>query len=371
MTNILLIDDEAQQGWKEVLEVTVFKELSLDVAETEEEAKLKLKAGKYDLILLDLRFGQEDHEEDRVEQFGGFRILTQFVRPSLESINFPTPVMVFTASNKIWHTHKLLMNGADDYYIKEHPDIMNDIEFSRANYKRFLNSIRELDLLGAKRSAIWDLIDGIQKKLLNSIDSPNVRDRIKDKLKIGYATLFSRTNEIESRILLKSNEILAFLIFWSILEEIVKDSLKDNWIRKGRYEGSMKSGEWIFKNGETLSVPIEDSDEIEAGIKFNKKENYWYEMKVRLSSSNWEYSKLTRRIDLSYQIIGYMLLCKRMEPFIIKAKFNPLRDFRNKTAYTHSSIESILQDRLSTSEINDEAYKKCLEMLRFLDEVIG
>ncbi len=371
MKNILLVDDEAQNGWSDVLKVTVFKDQKLDYAETKEDAREKLTLQKYDLILLDLRFGQDDHVQVDIENFGGFEILTSCIRNEFASVNFATPVMIFTASNKVWHIYTLLERGADDYYIKEHPTTMRDLEFSRANYKRLLTSITELNELGRKRSTVWNLIMSIQTKLSESIDNENIKSRIRDKLRVGYATLFSKPNLIEKSVLLKSNEILAYIILWSILEEIAKDSFQDSWVRIGQYEGNMIANKWIFKNGGILSVPMDNSDDIEVGIKYDPTEKYWFGKKVRVSSKNWEYSKLTGRIDLSYQITGYMLLCKRMEPFIIKAKFNPLRDFRNKTAYTHSSIESIFQEPLSTSEIRDEAYKKCLEMLKFLEEIIG
>jgi len=57
MRKVLLIDDEANNGWKEVIEKVLFSSESVDVAEDISSAKEKLNNTQYDLIILDLRFG--------------------------------------------------------------------------------------------------------------------------------------------------------------------------------------------------------------------------------------------------------------------------------------------------------------------------
>src|SRR5688572_30123910 len=138
---ILLIDDEAENGWKEVIEKVLFRSESIDFALNIESAKEKLSASFYDLVILDLRFGETDHTETDIKKYGGYNILTNKIRNSFANINFPTPVLLFTASNKVWNIMEIIEAGCDDYYIKEHPDTAYDLDFSRKNYIRLKEGI--------------------------------------------------------------------------------------------------------------------------------------------------------------------------------------------------------------------------------------
>src|SRR4051812_20586429 len=119
---VLLIDDDSEHGWKEVLEKVIFNEDPIDSVSNEIAAIEKLKDVTYDLIVLDLRFGEIDHKNGHVKNYGGYRILTGHIRSSFSSINFSTPVLLFTASNKAWNIIEMIENGIDGFYIKEHPD---------------------------------------------------------------------------------------------------------------------------------------------------------------------------------------------------------------------------------------------------------
>ncbi|WP_454938974.1 response regulator [Capnocytophaga gingivalis] len=116
---ILLIDDLALRGWKQVLEKAV-TQTSIDVVENIEKAKEKLKE-KYDLIFLDMRLGEEDHKKTDVKEFGGFKLLKE-IKSDFRNTNFSTPIILITASNKIWNIDKFKEYGVDFCYIKEHPN---------------------------------------------------------------------------------------------------------------------------------------------------------------------------------------------------------------------------------------------------------
>ena len=53
--NVLLIDDEASRGWKEILEKVLFNGEPISVAFDESSAKILLHKTEYDLIILDLQ----------------------------------------------------------------------------------------------------------------------------------------------------------------------------------------------------------------------------------------------------------------------------------------------------------------------------
>ena len=129
---ILLIDDEAANGWKEVLEKILFNNEEINVALDISSAKIKLEESKYNLIILDLRFGESDHNTIDITTYGGYRVLKEFIRNDFYNLNYSTPVLLFTASNKVWNIFDMMEVGADDYYIKEHPDFA-DTDFSKKN----------------------------------------------------------------------------------------------------------------------------------------------------------------------------------------------------------------------------------------------
>ncbi len=112
---ILLIDDLADKGWKQVLEKAVTK-TPIEAATNIQEAKEKLKE-KYDLIFLDMRLNETDHTNHKVEEYGGFKLL-QEIRGDFRNVNFPTPIILITASNKIWNIDKFKEYGVDFYYTK-------------------------------------------------------------------------------------------------------------------------------------------------------------------------------------------------------------------------------------------------------------
>jgi CheY-like chemotaxis protein len=373
---VLLIDDQAQKGWKQILENTLFENNPIDFSEDFHSAKTKLENNIYDLIFLDLRLDEIDHNHIDIKQFNGFKIIKEIIRKDFNSINFPTPVIIFSATNKIWNIDTMIYYGADNYYIKEHPDYSFDPQYSKENYKRLKINVSELIKTGIKRREVWFKIKTIKEKL-DKIDNPNIRSRIDEKLRIGYGLLFRNTSAVENENLIFNNQIISFIAFWSILEEIVKDSFIDNWIKTGTDEGKMKGNKWILKN---RSVFIEDlrtnnlgKNEgcIEVGIKYNKINKYNEAIKNIIDLNHPDISFYTGKISLSLQVYAVLLLEKKWPPSLAKSKFNNLNDYRNKIDFIHSSLNSIFNEKLSNKDEDIEGYNKCLEMLNFLEEIIN
>ncbi|MFZ1799989.1 MAG: hypothetical protein WAU24_09010, partial [Chitinophagaceae bacterium] len=71
-----------------------------------------IKNKKFDLIFLDIRFGEADHKAIDIHKMSGYKILTDEMRSSFKSLNFSTPVIVFTASNKVWNIIEMIEAGA-------------------------------------------------------------------------------------------------------------------------------------------------------------------------------------------------------------------------------------------------------------------
>jgi len=216
MKKILLIDDMAHEGWKSVLEKTVVKTTGeILTAITQDEAEIKLKE-EFDLIFLDVRLIELDHFKLSVQDMSGFKILKK-IKNKFTNPNFSTPVILITATNKIWNIEAFRQYGIDGYYIKEHPDHSFSKDISRENLENIQNKYQFLLSEGKKRKSIWnssiEFINTLNNlNYFNDSSNKNIKTRISDKLKLGYAYLFKDVTELERTTLNVDNESMAFSI---------------------------------------------------------------------------------------------------------------------------------------------------------------
>ncbi len=144
---ILLIDDEADNGWADVLKAIFkngdfqsidFKEKSFEVAYN--EAIDRATKEDWDLILLDLRLNPAEEDKPNqmlsTEQYSGEKILKV-----IKKHNAGIQVIMLTASNKAWNMKKLLDLGADGYYIKESPEFNFSPSFTKESYHNLKDEV--------------------------------------------------------------------------------------------------------------------------------------------------------------------------------------------------------------------------------------
>lgn len=360
---ILLIDDKANYGWKQLIaKVFPVQGISIDAALDYDSALSNLK-NKYDIIFLDVRLNAKDHINQKVEEFSGYKILKE-IRKEFTAINFSTPIILLTASNKIWNIDAFRNYGVDAYYIKEHPNYILDKETSKHNYHNLKENFKGLLEVGSRRNRIWDLSTAIISKLgghkyfKNGNGNDNIKNRIEDKLKLGYATLFKSQTSIEKEILLEDNQALTFIIFFSIFEEISKSYSKNsNWDHIYNFTGN-----WQFRNGkkfissldETIYVnPVWESDNY-----IEKK--YSQESKIPEKYINGQ-------INLSEQIYAIIY---HFEVAQAKSIFKDINHFRNKIAYIHSSVKGIYKSNLNDNRQNDEKFNMIVKTLELIIEIL-
>jgi len=356
---ILLIDDESYDGWKEVIEKVLFDGNKIDTAVNVDEAVNKLKTIQYDLIILDLRFGESDHQEIDLEKFTGYKIMTKYIRDSFFNHNYPAPILLFTASNKVWNIIEMLDAGADDYYIKEHPETGYDLNFSRKNYLRLKGDEGKKGVVitlfekGKRRKEIWTLINKLISLSKKSIENENIKLRIEEKLKIGYGILFRKTTLHEKEQLLFNNEILAFIVFWSILEEVTQEfyGRKDN-----------DSVEWILKKTQH-KIQYKDDDGII--------QTYFYSIFDELNKKEVKDQSSANKIFLSNKIAAILRYQYNWPHQKIRHEFNnKLNKYRNEIDFIHSTYEAIIYKSLKSNQDSKEGYKKCKQMLEFLFNIL-
>lgn len=365
---ILLIDDKANEGWKQVLYKTLpLKNLTIETATTYIEASSNIH-NFYDLIFLDVRLNEKDHSQNEVTQFSGYRLLKE-IKETFLSINFSTPIILFTASNKIWNIDSFRAYGVDSYYIKEHPDFIFDIETSRQNLKNLQLDFENLLQEGVKRKDIWkksgDIIEILSEHHYFQGDRKyiNVKNRIIDKLKLGYAYLFKKQTLVEKELLMANNETLAFIIYWSILEEIVKGFSDYNTT----WQGDQRQEEWRFRNSEYF---------IERKNNQNFIINYYidYQTGKRLKNTTITRENLDKRfgnvINLSDQVYSLLFAYSSKTEFQnLSEEFRLLNKSRNEIDFIHSSINNIFFQELIREEDLESMYQMNRRILEFILQV--
>lgn len=142
--NALLIDDQAEKGWQEVVLHILKSRINqysstLKSLTTYEDANNYTRYEDHDIVFLDLRLKpEEDRAVDfmAIEDLSGYKLLSK-----IKAINRGIQVIVLTASNKAWNMKKMLDAGADGYFIKESPDVPISDEASRENYTSLVEAI--------------------------------------------------------------------------------------------------------------------------------------------------------------------------------------------------------------------------------------
>ena len=366
----LLIDDEADKGWSRVLEKIIQKRYNdVDFVSVTEESQIEGKINYFwDLIFLDLRFGEKDHTATEVKEYVGYRTLKKI--RDFSNPNFPTPVIIFSATTRIWNIDELMNEGADDYFIKESPVYILDKEYSEKNYQRLLNIIRKSEWLLNRRYQTWDKILSIKAASQNNIKNANVKERIWEKLRIGYGLLIRQITDFESRELLFNQEALAFMVFWSILEEISKDWYARNWDDSDDHNWKIRgTNDYLV---EDLVTGINEGF-IRVGID-KRKGDKLYQREVNViypgqkSFNEWYYNF---RLNLSKQIYGLLLIKLGWSSEKAQQEFKPLNDYRNKIDFIHSSTNAIFYKTIKSSYDTREAFVKCKKMLSFIEEMLA
>ena len=216
---ILLIDDNADCGWIELLEKIHNCSVDKRVSSTEVLAWQNTtpeKFDQYDLIYLDLYL-----EKGKVDTTNALSAL-KFIKG-----NFPhIPVIIFTASDKAWNLDEVLEKGADAMYIKESPLYYRNEEYSLKNHKDFTVSIKYVHEKYKILRPYWKAIQGIltDNTFIHIQENGNskFKERIKERLEMFYGLLkrgLEQTEFNELRFHFSDHE-LAFVTLWSILNEI-------------------------------------------------------------------------------------------------------------------------------------------------------
>ena len=165
--NVLFIDDEWNKGWSDILKNALKKDgLEFDTFEYDfkdksnfnlivqlNHKKLKEQVEKSDVIVLDLRLLESDHENEDIDSYTGIKILEK-----IHEINAGIQVIMLTATSKSTILEKLYEKKILGYIKKEHPEdkSIDTVE----NINKFINLVDK----GLKRKYLKEVFY-IQKSI--------------------------------------------------------------------------------------------------------------------------------------------------------------------------------------------------------------
>lgn len=263
----MLIDDNANEGWKEVLEHILKSNINLhssklDILTTYEEAYAYQDYESKDIIFLDLRLKPEEDRASEslpLDELSGLKLLHK-----IKGINKGIQVIILTASNKAWNMKALLDAGADGYFIKESPEIPVSDDASKTNYDNLVKAIKE-----ALDKNYLKVIDKIHKKAIEFIDNDfstkntNYQlfyDRARSSLDIAFELLkyASKDNKYFN---------LAYLTYYQILEDYT------NQIENFEF---VSTTECYVNNRTKRVISLSSSSKPEWALKYEKDRNRNY-----------------------------------------------------------------------------------------------
>lgn len=228
---ILLIDDEADQGWEKVLrkvfktsnpdDFMVIKEKVKDFDSFSKENKCIIETQNFDLYLVDLRLnGLEEDENNITKEFSGTKVLQK-----IKSLNKGYQVIIFTASNKVWNLKSLLDEGADGYYMKVSPEYNFSRKVSEQNYIGFKENVEKCFERGYLKPIFTE------KKNLISILSAKTNynsdflEALKSQLNLSYHLL----SKAESKEQFAYAYISLYMIIEFVNNEFYTRTANDKW----------------------------------------------------------------------------------------------------------------------------------------------
>ena len=200
----LIIDDKADDGWKEVISRCINKLDSMDVISKEiggyedipTACREHIKEGYYDVIFLDFRLlSSEEIENKEIDLFSGMKVLK-----GIKTSNPGNQVIMLTATNKSWNLKALIDNGADGYYLKESPFYSFSNEVSLYNALNLVECIRKCRQKGYLSESFMR-IQTIKANISNNSKgkfTEDIRNSLKVQLDISY-NLISKANGVDNK----------------------------------------------------------------------------------------------------------------------------------------------------------------------------
>lgn len=217
---ILYIDDEWNKGWSDIftqyfslnsqIEFETFEYLYKDNNKFTmmRDIKEKVQSANPDIIILDLRLSQTDHQNENIETLSGIKIAKM-----IKEINAGIQIIMLSASSKNTILEKLYEYDILGYIKKEHPQD-ND-----QNVKEHVAKLADL------------VDDGLERKYLKEIWKIQEEITINNpKIQIEVKSIFEILNSS-----MKNKFIYAMFAIFKVIE-IINDTYFDDGYKKATWK---------------------------------------------------------------------------------------------------------------------------------------
>ena len=239
--NILYVDDEADEGWYELLcniiyDVNKIKEFdyvgsqikSMSEVEIINHVMNKVKSSNVNVVILDLRLHPSDFDNANIKDITGYKLLRE-----IKHYNRGIQVLMFSATNKIWNLQALQKAEVDNFIMKEAPELSYGEDTTTQSICQFVNALSECSRHTYKY-VIWEKIQK-EKEYINKL-------RRKNKINLEYAkaveVLLTMTEDALFSKDLQYAYATAFMNLFRIIEATANE-----WIDPSPIVEEMDSGE--------------------------------------------------------------------------------------------------------------------------------
>lgn len=245
---VLLVDDEAEKGWKEVFayifndvyqndkEKAIYQDtLEIDFKTINNDDLIpksiqKIKDDDIDVVVLDFRLNPKDFIGSNPKDITSIQLLKK-----IKELNPGIQVIIFSATNKVWNLQALQDAGADGFIFKDSSDTI--YQTIKSLIWQMESSIRKASWLkpfwSKTRSIIYHLDNQRKKHILDG----NFTGAINTFLELGFASLSNDLNEFPYDS--------AFMYYFLILEALSKQLIDEENPHKTTYTniyGETKQG---------------------------------------------------------------------------------------------------------------------------------
>ncbi|MDL2231578.1 hypothetical protein LJB85_02435 [Porphyromonadaceae bacterium OttesenSCG-928-L07] len=169
--SIIYVDDHANDGWAFVYQRIIYGDKcdKFTIIQPDENTSVEKitenicnsikekeeRQEDVELIILDLRLQKNEIGNIDPSKISGIQVLQ-----NLQQRNLSCPILITTASNKLWSYKNVIAFGADAFWIKEGVDTNNTIENTVENYLNFIGLVHMLCL-----SEEYELLSFFRKNL--------------------------------------------------------------------------------------------------------------------------------------------------------------------------------------------------------------
>lgn len=177
--NILYVDDEADEGWYELLCHIIYDENNIDFDYVGHQLKSmteieivnhvmkKIKSSDTNVVILDLRLHSHDFNDTSIMDITGYKLLKD-----IKQYNRGIQVLMFSATNKIWNLQALQNAGVDGFIMKEAPEVSNGEDTTTQSICQLVNSLSECSK-HTYRKSLWETIQN-EKEFIKKLRRKNI-----------------------------------------------------------------------------------------------------------------------------------------------------------------------------------------------------